>query len=369
MNYSDEGTVFRLHVLEKITNNFSDEVVGRGAYGEVYKAVYNGEEIAVKKLHPLQGLNDEPFDNEGGSLDKHIADDLCDLDWPICYKIIRDLGLSRIVATTKTHHTERLTLQGTFGYMPPEYVEHSDISKKFDVFSLGSIIVRMMDGNKCHSRFSEMGAQQFIKHVIEKWERRLPGMSGIESHEKDKLQLKKCLEIALQCVERERSKRPSIKDIVHKLEELEAEVSKMSLHSDQSSKRTIDQRRSDTRVVAVDPMELRFLFKPREDISTCLQLTNLSDGFIAFNMKTNPTKYYTKPNKGVIEPCSKCLISVTLKAQKEAPLNMQCNDILVVESANVSEVFTSDEITEGFFEGQAMAGKVVEMPIVYVATD
>ncbi|CAO2183433.1 unnamed protein product [Urochloa humidicola] len=253
--------------------------------------------------------------------------------------------------------------------MPPEYVEHSDISKKFDVFSLGSIIVRMMDGNKCHSRFSEMGAQQFIKHVIEKWERRLPGMSGIESHEKDKLQLKKCLEIALQCVERERSKRPSIKDIVHKLEELEAEVSKMSLHSDQSSKRTIDQRRSDTRVVAVDPMELRFLFKPREDISTCLQLTNLSDGFIAFNMKTNPTKYYTKPNKGVIEPCSKCLISVTLKAQKEAPLNMQCNDILVVESANVSEVFTSDEITEGFFEGQAMAGKVVEMPIVYVATD
>lgn len=49
--------------------------------------------------------------------------------------------------------------------MPPEYIENSDISKKFDVFSLGGIIIKIMDGKKCHSRFSDMGVQKFIEHV------------------------------------------------------------------------------------------------------------------------------------------------------------------------------------------------------------
>jgi len=49
--------------------------------------------------------------------------------------------------------------------MPPEYIDHNDISKKFDVYSLGGVITRIMDGNKCSSRFSNMGAQDFIKHV------------------------------------------------------------------------------------------------------------------------------------------------------------------------------------------------------------
>lgn len=441
-------------MLEEITEDFSEKkIVGSGAYGTVYKGLHDGNEIAVKKLHPLQGLNDEPFENEfdtlskinhgnvvqligycyeshrnyvkhknetiaaivkerilcfeymhGGSLDKHISDDMCDLDWTICYKIIRetseglnhlhneqdkpifhldlkpsnilldknlkpkiaDLGLSRIVANTKTHHTERATIQGTFGYMPPEYIESSDISKKFDVFSLGAIITRIVDGNACHSRYSSMGAPKFIKHVTENWERRLQGMSSYQSYEKDIVQVKKCVEIALRCVEKDRNKRPAIKDIVHELEELEAEIKEMSLHSDQS-KNLAGQKRG-TSVVAVDPKELRFLFEPRKDISTCLQLTNLTDSFTAFQIKTNQTKYRTQPNKGIMEPCSKCNISVTLIARERAPPYMQCNDMFVVRSANVSEDLKPDEITDDFFEeGQAV--DMVNLPIVYVPFD
>ena len=130
------------------------------------------------------------------------------------------------------------------------------------------------------------------------------------------------------------------------------------------------QTRSGTRVVAVDPKELRFLFKPRMDISICLQLTNLTDGFVAFKIKTNQGKYSTQPNKGIMEPCSRCYIAVTLRAQEAAPLNMQCNDMFIVESANVREEITSDEITEGFFQDdQVMAGKVEELPIVYIAAN
>ena len=75
---------------------------------------------------------------------------------------------------------------------------------------------------------------------MENWERRLQGTSRFQSHEKGILQAKKCLDIALRCVERERNKRPSIKDIVDELDELEAKINKISLHSDQS-KGTIGQ--------------------------------------------------------------------------------------------------------------------------------
>lgn len=455
MDVSYVSVAFEYSKLKDITDDFSkDKIIGSGGYGVVYKGLHDGKEIAVKKLRPLVGLNDEPFDKEfdalskiyhenvvhligycyesrrnyirhnhetitaiererilcfeymkGGSLDKHITDEMCVLDWPKCYKIIRgtsdglnhlhnaqerpifhldlkpenilldenltpkiaDLGLSRIVATTKTHRTERFNMQGTLGYMPPEYIDSADISKKFDVFSLGSIIIRILDGKAFNSRYSYMDGQQFIKHVIENWEKKLQGSSRYQPHEKYTIQVKKCLEIALRCVEKDRNKRPSIKDIVNELDDLEAQIKEMSVHSDQPKDPTAETS-SGTSLLAVDPRELRFLFEPRKDISTCLQLTNLTDRFTGFQIKTNQAKYCAQPNKGIMPPCSECYICVTLREQDGAPPNMQCNDILLVHSANVSEGLKPSEITDDLFkEGNVL--DMVKLPIVYVAMD
>jgi hypothetical protein len=132
------------------------------------------------------------------------------------------------------------------------------------------------------------------------------------------------------------------------------------------------QQSSDSNILAVDPtLELRFLFELRKDISCCLQLTNKTDDYIAFNIKTNTTKYYAEPNIGIMPPCSKRYISVTLRAQEAAPPNMQCHDMLLVQSVNVSEGLTSDNVTEDFFK-QVMVEKVVDavkLPIVYITRD
>ncbi|VAI93126.1 receptor-like serine/threonine-protein kinase SD1-7 [Triticum dicoccoides] len=450
---------FKLSVLETITNNFSeDRKVGSGGYGDVYRGMYNGDEIAVKKLHHLVGLDDKAFDSEfrnlskvqhqniirligycyesrhqyvklngelvfakemervlcfefmeGGSLDHHIADDSCGLEWPTCYEIIKgtceglnhlhnsqgkpilhldlkpanilldknktakiaDLGLSRLVASTQTHKTE--VVKGSQGYMPPEYIDDNLISMKFDVFSLGVIIIKIMDGNMGRSRCSEMGSEPFIEFVCKKWMTKLRAKSGYSSDEIDRKCMKKCVEIALRCVVADRNKRPLIKDIVKELEELEDEINKMSRSSVQLEELVARQRGCDSNVLAVDPtLELRFLFEPRKDISSCLQLTNMTSGFTAFNVKTNHTKYRTQPSKGVMPPCSKRYISVTLVAQDEAPQNMQCNDMFLVQTACVGANLTSDEmITEDLFK-EAMAEKVVDvvkLPIVYVSLD
>jgi hypothetical protein len=49
--------------------------------------------------------------------------------------------------------------------MPPEYINSGDISRKFDVFSLGVIIIRIMDGNDGNSRRFDMPREQFIEFV------------------------------------------------------------------------------------------------------------------------------------------------------------------------------------------------------------
>ncbi|KAL6905913.1 hypothetical protein ACP4OV_003514 [Aristida adscensionis] len=424
------------------------------ADNDVYKGEHNGEEIAVKKLHPLQGLDDKEFHNEfrnlvdirhqnvvrligychashneyikhegelvfaratervlcfeymqGGSLDKHITDESCGLDWPTCYKIIKgtceglnhlhvanggpifhldlkpsnilldknitpkiaDLGLSRLVASTKTHKTEMV--KGTQGYMPPEYIDGGYISNKFDVFSLGVIIIKILAGNKGYYRYSDTSPEQFIELVCENWNGRLLGTSRYSSHQIDILGVKACADIALRCVEKDRKRRPYIKDILHELEELEAKIKAMSLSSVQP-KGEISQRSFDSSILAVDPtQELRFLFEPKKEASSCLQLTNTTDGFIAFSIKTNKRKYWAEPNSGVMPPCSKRYICVTLRAQEEAPPDMQCHDMFFVQAARVSDDDpTSDGTTDGFLN-EGKVADMVKLPIIYVALD
>uniref|UniRef100_A0A453Q946 Protein kinase domain-containing protein n=1 Tax=Aegilops tauschii subsp. strangulata TaxID=200361 RepID=A0A453Q946_AEGTS len=124
-------------LLERITENFSEErKIGQGGFALVYKGIYNGEDIAVKKFYDVQTLDNKHFENEcdklikikhpnivrlvgycyetqhkyveykgvlqfahhicrilcfeylqGGSLENHLNESR-DHDWPTCYNII-----------------------------------------------------------------------------------------------------------------------------------------------------------------------------------------------------------------------------------------------------------------------------------------
>ena len=49
--------------------------------------------------------------------------------------------------------------------MPPEYIRDGAVSKKFDVFSLGVIIIKIMDGINGMYHCSKMPPEQFIQLV------------------------------------------------------------------------------------------------------------------------------------------------------------------------------------------------------------
>nr|TKW01665.1 hypothetical protein SEVIR_8G194800v2 [Setaria viridis] len=134
----------RLHLLQAITNNFSEEnLIGRGGYGEVYKGVLGTTGfVAVKKLYSSYAIEDETFNREvgclmkirhhnivwfvgycadtqvevvpqgvknifaetrekllcfkylrNGSLGKHLTVEPCGLQWRVCYQIIKGICL------------------------------------------------------------------------------------------------------------------------------------------------------------------------------------------------------------------------------------------------------------------------------------
>ncbi|GAU20742.1 hypothetical protein TSUD_231570 [Trifolium subterraneum] len=71
----------------------------------------------------------------------------------------------------------------------------------------------------------------------------------------------------------------------------------------------------------------------KKQISSSLQLSNKTDSYVAFKVKTtNPKKYCVRPNTGVVLPRSTCDVIVTMQAQKEAPPDMQCKDKFLLQS-------------------------------------
>ncbi|KAF6152401.1 hypothetical protein GIB67_038024 [Kingdonia uniflora] len=118
----------------------------------------------------------------------------------------------------------------------------------------------------------------------------------------------------------------------------------------------------------IHPSELKFPFELKKQSSCSLQLINKTDDYIAFKVKTtNPKKYCVRPNAGIVLPGSTCDVTVTMQAQKEAPLDLQCKDKFLLQSVIAPSGSTTKDITSEMFNKEA--GKVVEeckLRVIYV---
>ncbi|CAI0383259.1 unnamed protein product, partial [Linum tenue] len=107
------------------------------------------------------------------------------------------------------------------------------------------------------------------------------------------------------------------------------------------------------------PVELK------KQISSSLQLSNKTDSYVAFKVKTtNPKKYCVRPNTGIVPPRS----AFTMQAQREMPLELQCKDKFLLQSVVASPGATAKDVSAEMFNKEA--GHLVEeskLRVVYVA--
>ncbi|MED6170110.1 Vesicle-associated protein 1-1, variant 2 [Stylosanthes scabra] len=116
------------------------------------------------------------------------------------------------------------------------------------------------------------------------------------------------------------------------------------------------------------PIELKFPFELKKNISYSLQLSNKTNSYVAFKVKTtNPNKYRVRPNPGIVLPRSTCDVIVIMLAQKESPPDMQCKDQFLFQIVRTFDGASAKDINAEMFNKEA--GHVVEECILSVVEE
>uniref|UniRef100_A0A453HHR8 Protein kinase domain-containing protein n=1 Tax=Aegilops tauschii subsp. strangulata TaxID=200361 RepID=A0A453HHR8_AEGTS len=104
------------------------------------------------------------------------------------------------------------------GYIAPEYLYRGEISTQSDIYSLGLLIIETTTGEKNQPNQNEPSARDFIENVRQNWTdgRIASRYSMLKAN--DLQEIKVCIKIGLECVQIDRKKRPSIENIVKRLE-------------------------------------------------------------------------------------------------------------------------------------------------------
>ena len=77
---------------------------------------------------------------------------------------VSDFGTSRYVSIDQTHLTT--VVQGTFGYLDPEYFRSSQFTEKIDVYSFGVVLVELLMGHKPISSTKSQEEKSLVIHFM-----------------------------------------------------------------------------------------------------------------------------------------------------------------------------------------------------------
>ncbi|KAK2399073.1 putative wall-associated receptor kinase [Trifolium repens] len=161
---------------------------------------------------------------------------------------VSDFGASRLVPLDQTEVATMV--QGTIGYLDPEYMQTSQLTEKSDVYSFGVVLVELLTGERpfCFGRPEERRslAMHFLSCL--KKDNVFEVIQEGMLNEENKQEIKEVAVLAAKCLRLRGEERPSMKEVAMELEgmrlmdkhswindDLNVEESRYLLHESSSS--------------------------------------------------------------------------------------------------------------------------------------
>ncbi|XP_043811040.1 putative wall-associated receptor kinase-like 11 [Manihot esculenta] len=135
---------------------------------------------------------------------------------------VSDFGTSKSIAIDQTHVTTRI--QGTFGYLDPEYFQSSQFTEKSDVYSFGVVLVELLTGQKPISSMRSIEERSLATYFLLSMEenRLFEILDARVLKEGAKEDIVAVAKLAKRCLNLNGKKRPTMKAIVMELERIRA---------------------------------------------------------------------------------------------------------------------------------------------------
>ncbi|OMO60627.1 hypothetical protein COLO4_33789 [Corchorus olitorius] len=151
---------------------------------------------------------------------------------------VSDFGASRLVPLDQTQLTT--LVQGTLGYLDPEYFQSSQLTEKSDVYSFGVVLVELLTGRKALCFQMPEEERNLAMHFVSALKKdRL--FKIIDPHvllEENTEQLMEVAMLAKRCLRVRGEERPSMKEVAMELEGLRATPKHPWVKDEASSKET-----------------------------------------------------------------------------------------------------------------------------------
>ncbi|CAL5345632.1 unnamed protein product [Camellia sinensis] len=143
---------------------------------------------------------------------------------------VSDFGTSTSIDVDNTHLTTRV--QGTFGYLDPEYFQSSQFTDKSDAYSFGVVIVELLIGQKPISSTRSQESRSLVTHFMESMEENclLEILDPRILKEGRREEMIAVAHIAKRCLNLNGKKRPTMKDVAVKLEGIRMSQGSLTIH-------------------------------------------------------------------------------------------------------------------------------------------
>ncbi|XP_057754245.1 wall-associated receptor kinase-like 1 [Arachis stenosperma] len=130
---------------------------------------------------------------------------------------VADFGASKMISLEDTHLTT--AVQGTFGYLDPEYFHTSQLTEKSDVYSFGVVLVELLTGQKPISSSRTEEAKSLSHYFICSMEenRVFDIIDERVTKEGEKEHIIAVANLAYRCLELNGRNRPSMKEVASEL--------------------------------------------------------------------------------------------------------------------------------------------------------